>query len=73
MKKQYQGAAETPWSTVCTTYEQNMGVNAHVQIVDANGQHVATCGWPGAPKPADSRNAEAIVAAINAKATGRAA
>ena len=65
-------AQHTPWRTVYTGYEQNMGVNAFVAIVDAGGRLVATCGWPGAPKPEDSINAAAIVAAINAKATGSA-
>jgi hypothetical protein len=66
-------AQHTPWRTVTTNYAQNMGVNMPVRIVDARDNHVATCGWPGAPKHEDVLNALAIVDAVNAKAAGSAA
>jgi hypothetical protein len=59
-------AHRTPWRVIETTrYTENMGENRPVQIVDADDNAVALCGWPGAPTNRDVGNAQAIVDAIN--------
>lgn len=59
-------AQHTPWHVEDTNYGESMGRNLPVAVVNAKGERVALCGFPGSPKPQDVENALAIVAAINA-------